>query len=205
MFNLIFSGFRFGTILQIAIGPICLFIFQTAASSGFAAGAAAAVGVTLADFFYVVAAIWGVGSFIERSDRIRTYFKYFGSIVLVLFGASTLLSVFDINIVPGLNLQSEQKSGSAFINALFLTLSSPLTIVFWAGVFSAKIADVGMSRTDIYLFGFGAILSTLVFMSLTAWIGTVTSSFMPEALIRVLNIVVGTMLIYFGIRTALKK
>ena len=29
------KGFKFGMILQIAIGPICLFVFQTACKSGF--------------------------------------------------------------------------------------------------------------------------------------------------------------------------
>ena len=34
----IFRGFKFGMILQIAIGPICIFIFQTACKYGFFMG-----------------------------------------------------------------------------------------------------------------------------------------------------------------------
>ena len=73
--GVIWSGFRFGTVLQVAIGPICLFIFQTAAKSGVAAGLAAALGVTLADMIYITAAIYGVGALLERSERARTWFR----------------------------------------------------------------------------------------------------------------------------------
>lgn len=32
---MIFNGFKFGLLLQIAIGPVCLLIFQLAAMNGF--------------------------------------------------------------------------------------------------------------------------------------------------------------------------
>ncbi len=205
MHKIIWSGFRFGTLLQIAVGPICLFIFQTAASSGLKTAEAAVLGVTLADLFYVLAAIWGVGTMIEKNAQAKKYFKYFGAFVLILFGAAIILGVSGISIIPTLNLMQGHNSGSAFINGLVLTLSSPLTIVFWAGIFSAKIADNDIKREEVYLFGSGAIMSTLFFMSLTAMAGKLTGSFMPEAVISFLNFAVGVMLIYFGIRTALRK
>ncbi len=33
---MLFKGYKFGMLLQIAVGPVCLFIFQAAASAGFA-------------------------------------------------------------------------------------------------------------------------------------------------------------------------
>lgn len=205
MHQLLWKGFRFGPLLQAAVGPVCLFIFQTAASSGFWAAEAAVLGVTLADLFYVTAAILGIGALIERSWSARNIFKYLGAAVIILFGISSILGSFEINIIPGFGTLTGTNSESAFIKALLLTLSSPLTIVFWAGVFSAKAASGEMNGKEVSYFGFGAILSTLVFMTMTAVAGTLTGSFLPSYVILMLNILVGLVLIFIGIRTALRS
>ena len=205
IYGFIWRGFRFGALLQIAVGPVCLFIFQTAASSGFWAAEAAVLGVTLADLFYVTAAILGIGALIERSSSAKNIFKYLGAAVIILFGISSILGSFEINIIPGFVTLTGTNSESAFIKALLLTLSSPLTIVFWAGVFSAKAASGEMSGKEVSYFGFGAILSTLVFMTMTAMAGTLTGSFLPSSVILMLNILVGLVLIFIGLRTALRS
>ena len=164
MYKIIWNGFRFGTLLQIAIGPICLFIFQTAASSGLGSAEAAVLGVTLADIIYVLAEQYGEsGPSLKKMNVLKKYLKYFGAFVLIIFGAAIISSAFGISMIPSLDLMHGSRTGSAFINALFLTLSSPLTIVFWAGVFSAKISENKAGRKEIYLFGAGAVISTLFF------------------------------------------
>ena len=62
-----------------------------------------------------------------------------------------------------------------------------------------------MSGKEVSYFGFGAILSTLVFMTMTAMAGTLTGSFLPSSVILMLNILVGLVLIFIGIRTALRS
>ena len=200
----IWKGFRFGALLQIAVGPVCLFIFQTAASSGFLAAEAAVLAVTLADSLYVAAALLGIGTIIEKNSSAGRIFKYLGAAVITLFGISSILGAFGVNILPGIGGMAETSSESAFVNALLLTLSSPLTIVFWAGIFSAKAASGEMNRSQVSYFAFGAILSTLVFMSMTAAAGVFTGSFLPRSLITALNVSVGAVLVFFGIKTAFR-
>ena len=48
------KGFRFGLILQAAVGPVSVFIFQTAASFGIVSAEAAVMGVTIADLICVL-------------------------------------------------------------------------------------------------------------------------------------------------------
>lgn len=204
MHQLLCKGFRFGALLQAAVGPVCLFIFQTAASSGFWAAEAAVLGVTLADLFYVTAAILGIGALIERSSSAKNIFKYLGAAVIILFGISSILGSFEINIIPGFGTLTGTNSESAFIKALLLTLSSPLTIVFWAGIFTAKITSGETDGEEVYYFAAGAILSTPVFMSFAAAAGVLTGSFLPGSLIAALNAAVGAVLVFFGIRTAFR-
>lgn len=75
--NLI-KGFKFGMLLQIAIGPVCIFIFQTACKYGFFMGERGVLAVALIDALYIFAAIWGVGSLIEKNEKAKNYLKFFG-------------------------------------------------------------------------------------------------------------------------------
>ena len=47
-------------LLQIAIGPVCLLILQTAISSGFATAESGVLAVALVDALFIFAAIWGI-------------------------------------------------------------------------------------------------------------------------------------------------
>lgn len=75
MYKTLWGGFKFGLILQAAVGPVSIFIFQTAAASGLLSALGAVLGVTLADLVCVAAAIWGVGTLLDRSRNGKLYFK----------------------------------------------------------------------------------------------------------------------------------
>ena len=191
------KGFRFGMLLQLAIGPVCLFIFQTATISGFETAATGVLGVLLVDGLYILAAILGIASLVEKKGT-TVALRIFGSVILFVFGFSTLLGVFGYSFIPGLNLAHNVDSSNVFLRAVLLTSSNPLTIIFWAGVFSAKLAAGDVIRKDVYAFGAGALLATLFFLMLTASFGSFTGQFLPPVVIQILNVLVGAVLIYFG-------
>lgn len=191
-------------LLQFAIGPVCLFIFKTAALNGFYTGEIGVLGVTSVDGIFIIAAILGIASIIDRNN-IKLYLKIFGSIILFLFGFSTVLDQFKFNFIPNVNINHIFNSDNVFISSVIIAASNPLTIIFWAGIFSTKIVEEDIKKQDIYLFGFGSVLSTIFFLSLINLIGSFTRRFLPNKIIRLLNIVVGILLIYFGIRMVLKS
>lgn len=202
---MIYKGFKFGMLLQLAIGPICIFIFQAATTNGFLVAEVGVLGVALIDALYILASIIGIGALIERNALVKVGLKYFGATILVLFGISNILNNFEINFMPDLHLQDTQNSYNMFAQAAILTLSNPLTILFWAGAFSSKIAEENFHRADMFLFGFGAIIATLFFMTFVVLIGSITKTFLPVIIIKMLNGVVGMVLIYFGIKTCQKQ
>lgn len=202
---MIYKGFKFGMLLQFAIGPVCIFIFQTASSSGLLIAEAGVLGVGFIDTLYILASIIGIGGLIEKNAAVKTGLKYFGAIVLLLFGLSNILNIIDVNFLPGLHLQSSHNTAGIFGQAALLTLSNPVTIVFWAGAFSSRIAEENFRRKDLFLFGFGAVMATLFFLSLICLTGNFTKTFLPLYIIEILNGAVGVVLIYFGIRTISKN
>ncbi len=201
---MILKGFRFGMLLQLAIGPVCLFLFQTAALKGFYPAMTGVLGVLIIDGLYIMAAILGIAAIIERGN-IKTVLKATGAGILFVFGISTVLSVFNISFLPGLSLQHSSNASSVLGRTVLLTASNPLTIIFWAGVFSMKIAEEEMAQKEINAFGFGALLSTVFFLALVALAGSFTRTFLPVFIIQILNLIVGLLLIYFGIRMFFKR
>ena len=193
------KGFRFGMLLQFAVGPVALFIFQTALLSGFLTASTGVIGAALVDAIFIVAAVIGIGAIIQK-EKAAFVTKIFGALILTAFGISTVLGVFDLSFIPGLNLAQGVEAGSVFQRAVLITAANPLTIIFWAGVFSARLAEGDMTGSETYVFGFGAVLATLFFLTLIVIIGTTTGRFLPAALIQVMNAAVGLLLIYFGVK-----
>ncbi|MCR3956133.1 MAG: LysE family translocator [Gudongella sp.] len=203
-YSVIFSGFRFGMILQLAIGPIFLLVLQTAITRGFSQAMLGVLGVTLVDAVFVVAAILGLGAVINKSKNAKIALGYLGPLVLIVFGLSTILGAFGITFMPTFSLSADETS-NIFLKTVILTVSSPLTIVFWAGVFSSKIAEDKLSRTSLYLFGFGAVLSTLIFTTLVALVGDSVSAAVNPSLQKYLNVIVGLFLVGFAVRTFIRS
>ena len=201
---MILKGFRFGMLLQFAVGPICLFIFQTATSYGFFAAETGVLGVTIIDGLYILAAIFGMGTILNKYEKAKEIIKYFGAIVLIIFGLSNIIDSFGISILPNLNILANKSVQNVFLKTILLTISNPLTIIFWAGVFSTKMIDEDIDKNNMYLFGFGAVLSTLLFLTLVSILGSYISNFLDTDTINLLNIIVGLVLIAFGIKNAMK-
>jgi threonine/homoserine/homoserine lactone efflux protein len=115
------------------------------------------------------------------------------------------MGVFDIALLPDVHLFDAGQAEGVFPRTVLLILSNPLTIVFWAGVFSTKLAEDGMSRRGMLSFGIGAVLATLSFLGLIALLGSLTQRFFPEVLMQGLNMAVGVLLVFFGLRPLVEK
>ena len=149
-----FDGLRLGLLLQLAVGPVCLMVFNTAGTFGFARGALAAFAVTLVDGLYILLAGAGVSASL-RNKRVQRHIKVFGALVLFAFGLDILSSALGAPLLPQVRLFQGAEPGGAFLKALVLTASNPLTIVFWGGVFSTAVASKNMNRGQLALFGLG--------------------------------------------------
>lgn len=199
-----FKGFRFGMLLQFAIGPVSMFIFQTSSIYGFYSGELGVIGVTLIDGIFILLAIKGLVSIISRK-RVQVFLKVSGAIILFVFGASTILNQFNVNLLPVLTLRNSINSSNVFINALIITASNPLTIIFWAGIFSTKLLEEKTTRHELYFFALGSILSTPFFLTMVSILGSVVKVFLPITVIRIFNLIVGVVLVLLGIKILIKK
>jgi len=162
-------------------------VFNTAKNVGFFVALSLVFAIALVDAFYIILASIGASKMLEN-PKVKNIFKFIGAIVLIIFGLNIILNVFGINIIPGLNLKPN--SSNIFIQGLILTLSNPITIIFWGSVLTTKIIEDNLKKKELTIFSVGLVSATLLFLTTVAII---------------LNVVVGILIIFFGLKMFIKK
>ncbi|GHS90371.1 amino acid transporter [Synergistales bacterium] len=194
------DGLRFGLLLQFAVGPICLMVFN-AGALGFYAGALAALAVTLVDGLYIFLAAIGIAVFLQ-SARVKRAVRVVGSVVLILFGLDIITGALGFSLLPQIALFNGSETDSVFLKAVLMTASNPLTIIFWGGVFSTNILSKNMNRSQLFLFGVGCASATFIFLNCVAAAGSVVKAFLPKEIMICLNVVVGAVIVFFALKMA---
>ncbi|WP_334139643.1 LysE family transporter [Thermovirga lienii] len=196
------NGLLTGLILQAAIGPVFFFVVSLVLQAGAFAGLAAVAAVTMVDYLYITLAILGVGKLLEK-DKFKRIFGLVSSVVLILFGLSIAASGggvgFSSNLVPG-------KWGliSSFASAFILTISSPLTIVFFTGLFAAKALEHDYKKRELWIFGLSAGSATFLFLGTSVVLFSMFAGSVPASLVKVLNLIVGALLVFYGLVRGVK-
>jgi len=198
------KGFKYGMLVQLAIGPVSLLVFKTAGSSGFGMGLVLVLAVALVDAAFI--AIASLGSvYLLKRENVQAAFKAISSLILILFGVSTILGAFNLSVLPEISLFSGSSSGSVFLEGVLLTASNPLTILFWHSIISSQVTREKMSKGKIFLFGTGCVMSTVVFLTFISALGTFVDRFLPESVTMILNIAVGFALVGYGISLMIRR
>ena len=191
--------------LQLAIGPVCLYIFKTGLARGFLSAETAALAVALVDALFIFLAISGISTLIS-GEKSKWALRIIGAVVVLIFGISIILAqLFEINLLPTLDLFSGGVFNHPFFDGLLLTASNPLTILFWSGVFATKVSANDFSRKDIIYFSVGCVIATLFFMTLIALAGALVKGFLPPSVIQWLNLAVGAALIFFAVKMLVSR
>ncbi len=201
---MVLKGLKFGMLLQFAVGPMCLMVFNTSATYGFIYGLHLVPAIALIDALYIALSCIGVAAVINKA-KVKAAIKLAGCLVLVLFGANTISAVFDLSLLPDIALFSNASSENLFVQGLLLTASNPLTIVFWSGMFSTQMIENEWNNKQLFLFAAGCVMATITFLTVVVFLGSILSNFLPQFIVQFLNVIVGIALIFFGIRLLCKK
>ncbi len=198
------EGIQFGIVLAFLIGPVFFTIVQTSIEKGFLYGVMFAIGVSLSDMMYVVICYLGLIGLVNNPEY-RLYMAYGGGCILIAFGIYHILVKGRIKST----FQASTKEGG-YLRYMFkgfiINGFSPAVLFFWVGTISLVSLDFGYrDGTDFYIF-FGAVLST-VFLTdvLKAFLSYKLRNLVTPRFIRLSNIILGVVLIVFGIRLMLGK
>jgi threonine/homoserine/homoserine lactone efflux protein len=198
--EIVLNGIFSGVVLALLIGPVFFTILQTSIERGFGSGAMVAVGVSLSDAFYITLTYFGVYQLFDNGS-FREYLAYFGGMVLLVFGAyylfikSRRLYQFDPERVQ-LNNPWKLVGKGFIINGL-----SPMVLIFWLGTVGVATTKLGYSTPEKAIPFFASIVSTVFFTDvLKAKLADNLRRLLTPIFIRNLNIVLGIVLLIFGLR-----
>lgn len=201
--EIIFKGILSGIILAFLIGPVFFTIIQTSMERGFGSGVLVATGVALSDAAYILLAYLGVSQlFVD--ERAQVYMSYAGGLMLLCLGLYYLLvksKKLDGFTIENLPRQSPLRlmAKGFFINGL-----SPLVLLFWIGTVGLASSELGYNTPPKALTFFTVIIAT-VFVTdiLKAKLADNLRKLLTPGFVRLLNIVLGIVLVLFGGRLIL--
>ncbi|MBQ6495518.1 MAG: LysE family transporter [Bacilli bacterium] len=196
------EGIKFGMVLQLAIGPMCLLVFNTSRNVGFVKGLIMVFVIASVDLFYITLSCVGVSKLLEKS-KFKVLFKVISSVILMLFGFSIILGSFGINVLPILSINPSSKN--IFLQGLVLALSNPITIIYWGSILTNKLLEDNFKKRELIVFCMGLVSSTLIFLSFISFVGSVIGNFIPLFVANILNVIVGIVIIYFGVNYLIKN
>ncbi len=187
------AGFLLGMALQLSIGPVCLAVLYESATRGFREALKMVWGVALVDGIYILASFLGMATLLGIA-AVKTATLIAGSLVLIVFGARLLIPA------AGQEAGPAGERNRSFGYGIALTLTNPLTIIFWSSLFGSMIASGKLhGAANTLLYSLGCVSATVFFLSLVAASGNRLSAVLNERRIRLLNLAVGLFLIGFGI------
>lgn len=190
------KGLRLGLLLQLSVGPVFIFVLQTAIARGIGDALAAVLAVTLVDAGYIILALLGVGTWLNQKQQLQTGLRYLGALVLLLFALQTFSSIFTMTQLAATDKIAPLSD--SFTAAALLTLSNPLTIIFWLGILSAQATQQQFTCMQLVYFCGGCLSATFVFLSCIALAADKCAFLLTPALQQFINIALGLMLIIFA-------
>ena len=190
------NGLFTGLTLQLAIGPVFFYIVNLTLQRTTLDGLIAVIGVTLADYVYITLAILGIGELLKK-EKIKKMFGIISSIILIIFGIFIIKNILSANIQNTININSYSLF-SSFISTFILTISSPLTIIFFTSLFATKAVEYNYTKRELFIFGFSTGLATFIFMGVSVIFFSLIKGSVPLILIQAMNLIVGCLLIGYG-------
>ncbi len=197
--RLLLEGLKIGFLLQIgSIGPICMLVFRLSLSLPVSKLLIGVVGITISDLIYTFLAILSISAMKRIQQRYQRILDIIVGIILIVFGV--------LFITTGNTVNSDTFGGHDLFLWLFgLNMANPITIVFIAGIFSLEISKRDMNLKDASIFGFGFLLTTPIFMIIIIIIGKFAGTILPDIVVKILNIIMGIVLVFLGAKNIFFK
>ncbi len=146
MTELFFKGLGLGLLVAAQVGPISLLAIRRVTAYGFGPGFATGLGAASADFMYALAAAFGLAALGALLEHLALPLQAAGGAFLVWLGVRAWIARHRLlrtdaegegaglaHPVIGL----DRSIGGAYASSFLLTMTNPMTIVFFAGVFAS--------------------------------------------------------------------
>jgi len=177
-------GILIGIIVSVPVGAIAVMSVQRTINSGVAAGFVLGLGAAIADLIYSSVAVFGITFVKEFLFTHHVILGVVGSIFLLVLG----YRIFFTNSVKEFHAKrafSKKNLINDFISSLFISLSNPITIIGFGGIF-ASLGIVHKANTNGLII---ALLSGIFTGAIVWWLSLSTIVEIFRRKIKLRNII----------------
>jgi L-lysine exporter family protein LysE/ArgO len=203
--NILIGYIFLGLSLAAPIGPINAAQLDRGIKNGFWNAWTLGLGAALADAIYMGLVYLGVVHFLE-SSFMKTFLWLFGFFVLTYTGIESMISAGKLS---SNDIRSKEALSRSFFAGFFMSISNPLTILFWLGIFGSVMANASSNYdTGDLLLICSCIFSGIIIWDVSmAFMASTARRFLTPFLLKMISLLSGLSLIgfglYFGIQAAM--
>jgi threonine/homoserine/homoserine lactone efflux protein len=187
-----------GLTLAAPIGPVNLEIIKRGLNSGFQQAFFTGAGAMSADATYLILIFFGLTAFLNI-PCMKIILGIAGSLVLIYLGIVSAKEFFRPSESAG-NLPRRLFKNS-FVTGYVLAITSPMTIVWWTGVFGALLASQTNTVTNLsaFLSCFSILLGCFLWVSCLAVTLHFGKKYITEKTTGFISLIAGIFLSGFGL------
>lgn len=192
--DLLVKGIIVGVVVSAPLGPVGVLCIQRTLNKGRWYGFVTGLGAALSDICYALITGYGMSFMDELILKHQMFLQVVGSIMLLAFGIYTFRS----NPVKSLRPTSNNRGSLLhnFVTAFFVTLSNPLIIFLFIGLFARFSFVMPGSPLGFQLVGYLAIIlgALIWWFSITYFVNKVRTRFNVRG-IWILNQIIGVVVV----------
>lgn len=195
--NVFISYILLGLSLAAPIGPINAAQIDRGIRNGFMHSWLIGVGAVIADGIYMLVVYIGVVRFLE-APLVQTFLWLFGCFVLIYTGVETMMNAGKINLE---HHRSQEPLIKSFFSGFFMSISNPLTILFWLGIYGSVLAKTAASydRTQLILYSSAIFIGLLIWDITMAGVSSSSRKYLTPQLLITISLLSGLSLTGFGV------
>ncbi|WP_019155820.1 LysE family transporter [Robertmurraya massiliosenegalensis] len=186
-----------GLSLAAPIGPVNAAQMEKGIKHGFLHAWILGIGSVLADIFYMLAVFLGVGHFIQI-PIVKAFLWLFGFFILIYSGIEGLSNAGKVQISQQRETESLWKS---FFTGFLMSISNPLTILFWLGIYGSVLAKTATiyGVEDLLIYSSAIILGLVIWDITMAFVASSAKKFLSTKVLSIIAILSSLSLIGFGL------
>jgi L-lysine exporter family protein LysE/ArgO len=195
--GIFFSYILLGLSLAAPIGPVNAAQLDRGIKWGFFPAWFVGLGAITADALYMLIVYMGVVHLLD-TPFVKTFLWLFGGFVLIYTGIESMVSAKEIKASHERSAEPLYKS---FFAGFIMSITNPLTILFWLGIYGSVLAKTASSYGTQTLI----LYSCAIFIGLLTWdivMAAVSSGFrklLNERILTGIAVISGLALIGFGL------
>jgi L-lysine exporter family protein LysE/ArgO len=187
-----------GLSLAAPIGPVNAAQLDRGIKNGFLHAWIIGLGSVVADIVYMCAVFLGMVQFIEI-PLVKAFLWIFGCFVLVYTGIESIISA--------VQLRTDGREGrqdsyiKTFTTGFFMSISNPLTILFWLGIYGSILAKTSatLETNQLILYSFAIILGLLIWDITMATVASSFRKLLTTSVLKTISVLSGLSLLVFGV------